>query len=475
MRRPLPSFLLLLLLCVPVPALAQEEAPSLSAVERKRVVVVPVRDQIDDPIFFVLRGGLKKAETDGIDTVILDMKTPGGNAAVALEMMEALARFRGETITYVNDEAISAGAFIAAATKEIWFKPQSIIGAAAAVTSGGADIPETMRLKLNSFLRAKVRAVSEGHGYRGEVLSAMIDKDYELKIGEKVIKKPGELLSLTAAEAMETYGTPPEPLLGAGVAADIEALLVKKYGANNYTVEVLQVTWSERLAQHLTNLSPILLGLGMLALFIEFKTPGFGLFGVAALVLLGLVFISSYVAGLSGHEPVLLFAVGFLLLVAEILFFPGVVIAALSGIVMMLGSLVWAMADLWPNEPISLTGGAFVQPLTNVALGLLITAGLAIALLRFMPRGWFWDRMILSSAVGTAAQQSGMSPTTVAAEHDLVGRTGVAMTPLRPYGQVEIAGDRYEAQIRMGSVEAGVAVVVVAKSDFGLIVERSAS
>jgi membrane-bound serine protease (ClpP class) len=111
---------------------------------------------------------------------------------------------------------MSAGAFISATTQEIWFAPMGVIGAARPVTSTGQDIDETMKLKIVSYLKARVRAISEGKGYRGQVISAMIDKDYELKIGDVVIKPKGELLSLTASEASKTYGDPPQPLLGGG-------------------------------------------------------------------------------------------------------------------------------------------------------------------------------------------------------------------------------------------------------------------
>src|SRR5665213_2082549 len=175
----------------------------------------------------------------------------------------------------------------------------------------------------------------------------MIDADYELKMGDKIIKPKGELLSLTASEANKTYGEPPRALLGAGIAVDIPALLAKKYGAGNYEIKQFRVTWSEVLAQYLTQFRPILLGLGLLALLIEFKTPGFGVFGISGIALLAVVFLSNYVAGFSGHEPLLIFAIGLLLLALEIFFFPGVAVVALLGIVLMLGSLVWAMADLW--------------------------------------------------------------------------------------------------------------------------------
>ena len=58
--------------------------------------------------------------------VILDMDTPGGELGVTLEIMEEiienLEKFDGKIITYVNDEAISAGAYIAIATSEIAFR-----------------------------------------------------------------------------------------------------------------------------------------------------------------------------------------------------------------------------------------------------------------------------------------------------------------------------------------------------------------
>lgn len=435
------------------------------------VVVIPVRTQIDSPTLFVLRRGIKDAIDRKVDVLVLDMNTPGGSAQTALEMMEAIQNFGGTTLTFVNKEAISAGSFIAASTDEIWFAPRGVIGAAAAVTAEGQDIPETMRLKITSFLTAKIRAMTAGKGYRGQVVSAMVDKDDELKIEDRVIKKPGKLLSLTDEEAMATYGTPPQPLLGAGIAKSIDALLSAKYGENNYTTQYLQVTWSERVAQYLTSLSPILLGLGMLALFIEFKTPGFGFFGIAGIVLLAIVFLSSYVAGLSGHEPILVFAVGLILLLVEVFFFPGVVLPALLGVVLMLGSLVWSMADLWPNQPISFSGDTFIKPVTDVGLGLLIAVVFGAITLRFLPKSWLWDRMVLNSSVRSSAQVAGSAPQEVASTEGLVGRRGVVVTPLRPFGQIEIDGRRYEAGLAYGSADAGTSVIVTGRTDFGLLVE----
>ncbi len=452
---------------------AQAEKPPIKAAPAK-VVVIPIRDQIAKPELYILRRGLKEAIEQQVDTIVLDMETPGGELDVTFEMLKALEKFPGKTVTYVNREAMSAGAFIAAGTSEIYFAPGAVIGAAAPVLSDGGDIGETMRGKLVSYLKARMRSISEGKGYRGEVISAMIDMDFEFKIGDQIIKPKGELLSLTAREAMKVYGDPPQPLLGNGIADNLDALLNQIHGVGNYTVTRLEVTWSEKLAQYLNSLTPILMGLGLVCMFIEFKTPGFGTFGITGLTLLGVVFFGQFVAGLSGHEPVLFFLLGVTLVALELFFLPGVMVLAVTGVALMLGSLVWAMTDLWPGEPIPLSGDVFVRPLLNMMAGVLLAVVLFLALLKFLPQGGLWGRMVLEAVVageplvGRALAGGGSDEPTAL---DLVGQTGIAATGLFPSGQVDICGHRYEARLAVGHADAGTPVRVTGLAEFGLAVE----
>lgn len=450
------------------PAGVTQAAPAATG-EPVRVVVIPVREQIAAPVLYVIRRGLKSAGKD--DLVVLDMETPGGALGTALEIMKALDQFEGRTATYVNGEAISAGAFISAVTQDIYFAPKGVIGAAAAVSSGGADIPETMRLKLNSYLRAKVRAYSEGRGYRGQVITAMLDKDFELKVGDTVIKPKGELLSLTDVEAAKRYGEPPQALLSAGTYRTLDELLAARFGVGGYRVERIEVTWSEQLAQYLTDYAAILLGLGILFLYIEFKTPGFGFFGVAGGALLLLVFFGHYVAGLSGYEPALVFALGLMLLLSELVFFPGVIVAAATGVLLMLGALLWSMADHWPNQPIDWSGDLFARPAMNLLLGSALAVALALLLARFIPKGWFFSRLAVAGEAGSTSQVAGLAPEAAAQTSTLVGSRGVVATGLFPSGQIEIDGRRYEARLELGTAVAGTPVVVVRVADFGLVVE----
>lgn len=312
----------------------------------------------------------------------------------------------------------------------------------------------------------------------------MIDADMDLvingeevKIDGKPIKAKGALLSLTATEAMHPFGTPPRPLLGTGEAKDLDDLLGKCFGVGGYTVTRLQATWSEDLAVLLNHLSPALLGLGITALFIGFKSQGFGGFIAVGVALLSIVFLSSYVSGLSGHEPVIIFSVGLVLLVAELLFFHSAGFLGVIGFILMMGSLFWAMADIWPGEPIQVawSADAFVLPMVNLGAGLGIAVVLGACLLRFLPSGWVWDRLTVNATVGGSAQTSGGDPSGAGQLDGLVGRRGVAATALRPGGQVEVDGRRFEAEVKVGAIDAGSPIVVLGRSDFALVVERDAS
>ena len=250
-------------------------------------------------------------------------------------------------------------------------------------------------------------------------------------------------------------------------------MLTLKFGAEGYATRTLEITWSERLSVFLHKISPLLLGLGLLAIYIEFKTPGFGVFGVTGISLLALVFLGNYVAGLSGHEPIRVFGAGLLLIVIEVFFFPGIAVMALTGLVLIITSLIWSMADIWPNEPLDFRGEMFVGPIQNLGLGIMLAAVFALLLARFIPQGWFFSRLAVAGAVDGSAQVGGGDPAVGAELASLVGRMGVAATGLFPSGQVEIDGRRYEARLEVGHAPTGTRIVVRGKTDFSLIVDRA--
>jgi membrane-bound serine protease (ClpP class) len=448
--------------------------------------VIPVRDQIGAPILDILRRGLKDAIRAKATTVVLDMDTPGGELGVTLEIMqeivESFERFEGPILTYVNSDAISAGAYIAIATNEIAFAPYGQIGAAEAVSGGGGDIDAGMKRKINSYLKAKIRNFSGEHRYRSRVMVAMMDANETLLVeGEQpvaadgsLIQKEGELLSLTAEEAIKEYGDPPQHLLGIGIYKTVDELLAAKYGEDNFEVVSMEINWAEELGLWLSGVGPLILGLGMLLLFIEFKTPGFGVFGASGLVLLLIFFGSKYVAGFAGHEEVIVFLLGASLVALEVFLFPGLVVPALLGMVMMLGSLLWAMVDVWPVPDFEWSLDLFHKPIQDLGIGLLITVVLGFVAARLLPHTPLWGHLVLGATVGGSDPVVTGGATSVDTPVELpgVGTEGETVTQLFPTGEVEIDGRRYEAQARSGTIRKGEAIRVAGHRNFNLVVTR---
>lgn len=442
------------------------------ATDAAKVFVIPIEGQIGKPTLFVVRRGIKEAIEAKAGIVVLNMETPGGDLGSTLEIMQILDRYDGLSVTYVNSEAMSAGAFISAATDEIWFAPGAIIGAAAPVMATGGEIDETMQLKIESYLKAKVRAISEEHPMRGEVVSAMLDADFELKIGDEVLKPAGDLLSLTASEAMKEYGEPPLPLLGAGISDTLEDLIEELVGGPAYERRDFEVTWSIELAKWLTIMSPLFLGLGSLLLFIEFKTPGFGVFGIVGLLLMGIVFFGHHVAGLSGNEAFLIFILGFLLVIVEVLLFPGLIIPAALGALLMLGSLIWGMTDVWPDgSNFAFSWDLLTTPLFNLTTGILIAVVFGILIARFLPKSLFWNRLVLAAEIDGSSSgiDAGESPE----DGPPPGALVEAMTDLFPSGQIEFEGRRFSARMAVGMADRGSTVRIIRFADFAYIVESA--
>ena len=448
-------------------------------IDKKSAFVIPVRDQIGPPILDILRRGMKEAIERKVDLIILDMDTPGGELGVTLEIkqeiLDSLNNWDGKVLTYVNKEAISAGAYIAIATQEIAFAPFSQIGAAEAVSGGGGEIDPSMKRKINSYLKAKIRNFAGSYKYRSQIMGAMMDANVSLIIEGKpllaadgsLIKNPGELLTLTGEEAVKTYGNPPQPLLGIGVYKDIDDLLEQRWGKNQYMLIEMKVNWAEEMGLWLNGIAPLLLSVGLVLLFIEFKTPGFGIFGGLGIGFILVFFASKHVAGLAGQEELLLFLVGFCLVLVEVFLAPGLFLPALLGLALMFGSLIWAMVDIWPGQEIQWSIALFEAPLVEFAksLGLAFVLGyLVVKIIGKTPMG---RSMILEKSVGGDASEK--------ASHKVeIGNIAICTTELYPSGKVEQDGTVFDARSLSGKIEKGERVRVVKQTAFELVVEREA-
>src|SRR5260370_37547686 len=117
-------------------------------------------------LVYLVRRGVKEAMEAKADLLVLDMNTDGGRLDVTETIIDILDNFKGETATYVNGRAFSAGAFIAIATQKIYMAPESVIGAAAPIMmspggTGVQDLPSTVEVKMNVAVRVLARRKAE--------------------------------------------------------------------------------------------------------------------------------------------------------------------------------------------------------------------------------------------------------------------------------------------------------------------------
>lgn len=421
------------------------------------VVVIPLKNEVTQAQFYFLRRVLKQAEASKASAFIIDMDTYGGSLQAAVEMLGALMKSTVPTITYVDPNAGSAGALIALSTKRIYMAPVSAIGAAAPVTGGGEDLQESMNAKVVSYFSGYFRSAAESNGYNPELAEAFINKEKELKIGDKVLNPKGSLLTLSAQEAVKEYDG--KPLLAQGIAGSIEELC-EKAGLDPKTIVRVEPSGFESLAQWITALAPLFLMAGIIGAYIEFKTPGFGVAGVISAFCFLIFFTGHYVAGLTGFEVAAVFFLGLVLLLIELLFFPGIVILAATGVGLMFGALLFAMVDLYPDRPFEFSTEWLLGPMINLGIAVILSAFIMALIARYLPSLPLFRRIVLAqtSPLGPALDR----PLTEQCPTPLqVGETGIARSILRPAGKAEFSGRIVDVTTEAEFLDPGTAVRIV--------------
>ena len=436
----------------------------------KKVYILPIRENIMPPLVYLVRRGVKEAMEAKADLLVLDMQTNGGRVDTTREIISILDQFKGDTVTYVNKDAFSAGAFISVATKKIYMAPGSVIGAAAPIVlSPGGDgvekVPDTYEKKMTSAVKAMVRTSAEKNGYNIAVVEAMIDKTKGLTIDGQVIAKEGEILTLTNTEAEKEYGTPPKPLLSSGTVETLDALL-KKLGYGDALRQEIKPTGAEKLATWLNAISPLLLLIGIIGIYLEFKMPGVALPGIIGVAAFALYFFGSYIAGLSGMEWVLVFLVGLALVVVEIFIYPGTIAIGLAGTGLMLVALVMAMVDIYPGMPSIPSLPQLRLPMQQILIAMGGGAAAILILSRFLPRTSVYHKLVSQSASGVKTEAAVEKQ-----KASRQGQIGMTISPLRPGGKAQF-GDEILDVISQGDLVAkGTRVRIIGYSGTEALVE----
>jgi membrane-bound serine protease (ClpP class) len=425
---------------------------SLPSARAPIVYVVPIDGTIDLGLAPLLSRTLREAEAAGAAAVVLNINTFGGRVDAAVAMRDSLLNSRLRTIAYVNQRAISAGALISLACTTIVMTPGGTLGAAMPVMAGAGEA-QPVAEKTVSYVRKEFRATAETRGRPPEFAEAMVDADVEIP---GVVEK-GKLLTLTAAEAIahkvadHTAPTLEEALDRVGIA-----------GAD---LRWQSQTWAESVVRFLTDpiVSSLLMSLGLLGVFIEIRTPGFGVAGALGLAALGLFFWGHWIVQLAGWEELLLFSGGTVLLLVEAFVLPGFGIAGIAGIFAIIGGLSLALVGAGATVAI------VVSALGRVALALLLAMVAGLALLRLLPKLPFGRDLVLDEEMDATKGYTSPPPE----DARWLGRTGTTDSPLRPAGIATIDGMRVDVVSDGNFIDAGAPVVVVRVDGNRIVVRRA--
>lgn len=436
------------------------------------VFVVSIREDITHNTLFLIRRALREAAADRAAALVLDMETDGGRVDATEEIIKVLERAPMPIYTFVNPKAFSAGAFIAAATDKIFMAPGSVIGAATPLVlapggGGVAELPKDVQEKMTSAMRALIRATAQEKGHNPDVFEAMVDRELGLTVeGVEIIAK-GKLLTLTDKEAGQAYGLPPKPLLSAGTMKSLDDLFAELNLAGA-TVQTVKPYGFEVAARWITALSPLLILVGLVAIYLELKAPGLGAPTVVAAICFGLYFAGFFVAGLAGWEEAALFLIGLTLVAVEVIF-PGHLLSGIAGVCLIIAALILAMVQRWPGGPILPDWPDVQWPLVKVLGGFVGSVVVMMILGHYLPKSPLFAKMELGAATSSAAGYT----TATGKAGALLGATGIAETQLRPSGKGKFGNEIVDVVTEGDLIERGAPIKITQVQGARVVVARA--
>ena len=377
-----------------------------------------IDEEIAKPSLRKTQLALKEATEGNFDYILLEMNTFGGELAAADEIRTLLLDAPMPVFVFINNNAASAGALISIACDSIYMAPGASIGAASVVNQAGEIMPD----KYQSYMRSLMRATAERNGRNPQIAEAMVDPDTYVE----GISEVGKVLTFTTNEAIKHGFCEGE--------ADSRETAIRAAGITDFNITEQNLSWIEKVINFLVSpvVSSILIMMMVGGIYFELQSPGLGLPIIIALIGAVLFFAPHYLQGLAEHWEILLFIGGLALLILEIFVIPGFGVAGISGIVLMVTALVFAMIFNIGFDFHFAPKGAVVGGFFNVLSALII--GFFISL-------WLSKKVFLmKTKYGVLALDTELKETEGFTSVDthlsgLVGKTGTALTFMRPAGK----------------------------------------
>lgn len=429
----------------------------LLANETQKVVVIPVKKEIGSTTWNYVKNGFILADSINSDVVIIHMNTYGGQVVFADSIRSKILNSEIPVHVFIDNNAASAGALIAIACDSIYMREGGTMGAATVVTQQGEQAPD----KYQSYMRATIRATAEAQGKdtvlvngdttlvwrrNPKIAEAMVDASLYV---EGVIDT-GKTLTFTVNEAIDNGYCE-------GKAKSVEEVL-EKVGVVNYEIVNYTPTFYDNIKGFLLNpvFHGILIMLILGGIYFELQSPGIGFPLIIAIGAAVLYFAPLYIDGLAEYWEMALFLIGVLLIALEIFVIPGFGVAGVAG-----GALAFLGLLLSMINNVNFSFKEVESGPMMIALGTTTLAFLLGTTLMIWMTSKFWGKGAFSKLSLDSSQKLEDGYVAVDMHLDLIGKSGSAVTDLRPSGKIMVAGEVYDAMALVGLIEKETSVVVI--------------
>ncbi len=424
-------------------------------------VIKPVWIQIQGPLDTVKKSYLtrrvEQARQERVNLIFFQINSEGGLSTAADSVADMIAGIKDmKTVAYIDDRAMGVSSLVVLACHDIVFHKGARMGdVRQQVTGRGGQVQDLTPLEINA-LSKKVATLAEQRGHPAAIARAMVDPDAivieatDSKTGatgfvlesqvqaepnryrdQQVRKSAGETLEVKSDDAI-SYG------LGQEVSEteDLKGI----YGLRGKAIRIDGPTWVDSLVTILTDpfVSWVLLFIGLFMLVLELKLPGIGLPAITSALAFLLFFWSHYLSGTADQLEIILFLVGLVCMALELFVFPGFGVFGMSGILLILTSIVMASHTfVWPTQEYEYREMGYT--LLQVTIAMAAVGGGAVVLARYFPSLPLFNRLVLKPEPWTGFVVDDLVAKPPVEGYEslafLVGETGRTTTVLRPTGK----------------------------------------